>query len=76
MPVATLQNYLNKTNLKESIGSLNVVQGTAKNTGSVYYCIELEFKNGFTKRLFLNDAETFAVSDAFNRLETDDFDED
>lgn len=68
----TLQNYINKNNLKDSIGSFRVVQGTAKNTGSIYYCVEIEFINGFSKRLFLNDAESFAIMNSFEQLEAEE----
>lgn len=65
----TLAKYLNK-DLRGIISGLSVVQGTAKDSGNIYYAIELSFINGFKKRLFLQQAEQFAWTNAFEQLET------
>lgn len=65
----TLQKYMNK-NLKDSIDNLQVVQGTAKETGNIYYAVEITFINGYSKRIFLSGAEQFAWVNAFEQLET------
>ena len=64
-----LAKYMNK-DLKGAIGRLSVVQGTAKDSGNIYYAVELEFINGYKKRLFLQSAEAFAWTNAFEQLET------
>lgn len=65
----TLQKYMNK-DLKDSIAKLEVVQGTAKDSGNIYYAIEISFINGYSKRIFLSGAEQFAWVNAFEQLET------
>ena len=47
-----LQKYMGR-NLKNIINDIQVVQGTAKDSGNLYYAIELSFVNGYKKRLFL-----------------------
>lgn len=63
-----LSNYVGKE-LKDAVSSLQVVKGTSKE-GNTYYCIQLEFINGFPKRLFLKQDEVFAWTNAFDMLET------
>lgn len=65
----SLAKYMNK-NLKDVICDLQVAQGTAKDSGNIYYCIEISFINGYKKRLFLKSDEQFAWSNAFDMLET------
>lgn len=64
-----LAKYMNKE-LKGAIAHVGVVQGTAKDSGNIYYAVELEFINGYKKRLFLQQAEQFAWTNAFEQLET------
>lgn len=67
------QNQLAKfigKDLKGSIGKVEVVQGTAKDSGNIYYAIEISFINGYKKRLFLRSDEQFAWCNAFDMLET------
>lgn len=53
-----LLKYINRDDLASGvILHCNVVQGTARTSGKPYCAIELEFVNGFKKRLFLNDSE-------------------
>lgn len=63
-----LSNYLNRE-LKDSIGSMRVIQGTSKE-GKPYYAIEIRFINQYSKRLFLKSDEEFAWTNAFDQLET------
>lgn len=66
-----LSKYLNQS-LVGAIHDVRVIQGTAKETGNLYYCIELTFINGFQKRLFLKQDEQFAWCNAFDLLNEDD----
>lgn len=61
--------YMNR-NLKDTIVKLEVIQGTAKDSGNVYYALEFTLINGYTKRLFLQNAEQFAFINAFQQLDT------
>ena len=63
----TLAKYMGQ-NLKGIISSINVVQGTAKDSGNTYYCIEMGFINGYKKRLYLRAEEQFAWVNAFETL--------
>lgn len=64
-----LQNYFNKE-LKDAIQSVQVVQGTAKDSGNIYYAIEITFINNYKKRLFLRSDEQFAWCNAFDMIES------
>ena len=64
-----LAKYLGK-DLKGAIAKVEVVQGTAKDSGNLYYAVELTFINSYKKRLFLRSDEAFAWSNAFDQLET------
>lgn len=64
-----LQNYLNR-DLRGVIAGLTVVQGKAKETGNIYYAVEISFINGYKKRLFLRSDEEFAWINAFDQLQT------
>lgn len=63
----SLAKYINQ-NLKDIISGIQVVQGTAKDSGNIYYCIELNFINGYSKRLFLRNEEQFAWVNAIETL--------
>lgn len=66
-----LAKYLNQEDLfQKVVKACRVVQGTARDSGNVYYCLEIEFVNGFKKRLFPNDAEKFALASAYEYLQT------
>ena len=65
----TISKYMNR-NLKDSISNLQVVQGTAKDSGNLYYCLEVTLINGHKYRKFLRGAEEFAFTNAFDQLET------
>ena len=65
----TLANHMGK-NLKNIISEIKVVQGTAKDSGNIYYAIELNFINGYSKRLFLRSEEQFAWINAIEQLQT------
>lgn len=65
-----LSNYIGKE-LKDAIGSVQVVSGKAKDSGRSWYAVELQFINGYSKRYFLNNEETFAWTDAFETLATE-----
>lgn len=65
-----LSNYLNRE-LKDCLSSLTVVQGQARDTGNLYFAIELRFINGYSKRLFLRSDEQFAWINAFDQLDTE-----
>lgn len=62
-----LSNYVGKE-LKDAVSSLQVVRGTSKE-GNTYYCIQLEFINGFPKRIFLKQDEVFAWTNAFDMID-------
>ena len=64
-----LQKYLNR-DLKAAIAKVEVIQGTAKDSGNVYYAVEITFINGYSQRIFLRGAEQFAWTSAFDLLQT------
>ena len=64
----TLQKYLGRE-LKDSIGSLQVIQGISKQTNQPYHAIEITFINGYSNRLFLRNEEVFAWVNAFAMLD-------
>lgn len=67
----TLAKYFNKEDYATKVvKACRVVQGTARDSGNTYYALEIEFINGFTKRIFPNDAERFAVTNAFDMIDT------
>ena len=62
-----LSTYYGRKDLaKRVIESCNIIQGTARDSGSVYYAIEIEFVNGYKKRIFPNEAERFAILNAYD----------
>lgn len=65
---STLAKYLGKE-LKGSVGSIQVVQGTAKDSGNIYYAIDVTLTNGYKYRKFLRGSEEFAWSNAFDQLD-------
>lgn len=65
----TLSKYIGK-DLKASIANIEVVQGTSKDTGNLYYCLEITLINGHKYRKFMRGAEEFAWTNAFDQLET------
>lgn len=64
-----LAKYHNR-DLRGAIQGLTVIQGTAKDSGNIYYAIELTFINGYKKRIFLRSDEQFAWVNAFEMAET------
>lgn len=66
-----MENYLNK-NFNNAIKSFTVEQGVSKDSQTVYYYLILEFINGFQKRFYMNDAERFAIQNAFDVLDLSD----
>lgn len=65
-----LQQYLDQE-LKGAIRSVRVQQGKAKDSGNIYYYVQLIFINGYEKRIFLNNDESFAWINAFQQLESE-----
>ena len=63
---SVLQNYLKHDDLSGAIQSFKVYQGKAKNTGNIYYAMDLTLVNGFTKRIFFNRGEDFGLAQAFD----------
>lgn len=68
METTTFANYIGK-NLKNIITDVRVVQGTSKDSGKLYYYIELLFINGYKKVLFLKSDEAFAWLNAMQTLD-------
>ena len=66
---SNLAKYLGQ-DLKGIISKIEVVQGTAKDSGNIYYAIELSFINGYKKRLFLKNEEQFCWANAIDILTT------
>lgn len=62
-----LSKYIGRT--FKVVDEVSVKSGTTKE-GTTYYYVELHFINGFTKRLFPNDAERFALISAFDSEQT------
>lgn len=66
-----LAKYYQREELAQKVvKSCRIVQGTARDSGNVYYAIEIEFVNGYKKRLFPQEAERFAIVNAFELVET------
>lgn len=63
-----MQNYINEE-LKKSIESFQVKQGTSKE-GNIYYYLSLVLNNGYEKKLFIQSAEEFAFCNAFQLLQS------
>lgn len=63
-----LSKYQNKE-LKGAIESMKIYKGKAKESGNDYYAVDIEFINGYKKRLFLNNEESFAFCNAFDTLD-------
>lgn len=67
-----LSKYYGRDDLaKKVITSCNIVQGTARDSGNTYYAIEIQFMNGFRKRIFPNEGERFAILNAFDIVSTE-----
>lgn len=64
-----LATYMGR-NLKDAISNVEVCQGTAKESGNIYYYVQITFINGYPKRLYLQSAEAFAFVNAFDMLKT------
>lgn len=62
-----LAKYMGQ-DIKNIIGKIEIVQGTARDSGNIYYAVELSFINGYTKRLFLRSDEQFAWINAIETL--------
>lgn len=65
----SLAKYMGR-DLKKIIANLEVVQGTARDSGNTYYAVEITFINGYKKRLFLRSDEQFAWTNAIDQLDT------
>lgn len=63
-----MEKYINRE-LKDSIESLQVRQGTSKE-GTSYYYISLVLNNNFEKRIYAQSAEQFAFCNAFDLMDT------
>ena len=61
--------YGHDESAQKVVKACRVVQGTARDSGNTYFALELEFVNGYKKRIFPNDAERFAISNAFDLVE-------
>lgn len=64
-----MEKYLEKE-YKGAVSSLKLCQGVAKDSGNPYYYLSLTFVNGYERRLFLNDDQRFAISNAFDTIDT------
>lgn len=64
-----LSKYVNRE-LYNAIESVKVIQGTAKESGNVYYAIEIRLVNGYSFRLYPKEGDRFAWMNAFDYLET------
>lgn len=63
-----LSQYLGR-NLIKALSSLEVTQGKTKD-GNIYYSLDFVFSNGYRYRVFLKDAERFAVINAIELSDT------
>jgi hypothetical protein len=61
--MSTININLKHDNIISAISSISVGKGIAKNSNPYFY-LDLNFKNGFRKRVFLDDASVFALRDA------------
>lgn len=67
---SSLADYHNR-DLRKVISNLTVASGTAKESGNIYYYIEMTLINGYKKRIFVNSDEAFAWINAFDQSETE-----
>lgn len=63
-----MDDYLNK-NYVDIIRELIIKKETSKATGRPYYCFDLKFINGYERRIFLNNDQLFAMTDACRQIE-------
>ena len=63
-----LSKYINKE-LYNVIESVKVIQGTAKDSGNVYYAIEIKLVNGYSFRVYPKEGDRFAWVNAFEYLD-------
>ena len=66
----SISKYLGRNDLIKALAKIEVVQGTARESGNTYYAIELTFINGYKARIFLRGAESFAWCNAFDMIQT------
>lgn len=65
----TLSKYINRE-LVNSVESVKVISGTAKDSGNTYYAIEIKLCNGYSFRVYPREGDRFAWVNAFEYLET------
>lgn len=61
-----MDKYFN-LEFKDAISSCQVKQGTSKE-GSPYSYIEIQFINGYSKRIFMNDEMKFAIFNSIDAM--------
>ena len=64
-----MEEYLGKE-YKGAVSSLQLKQGTAKDSGNPYFYLSIKLINGYETRVFLNDDKKFAIKDAFEQVST------
>lgn len=69
MDTNSLAPYVGR-DLKKSIASISVMKGKTKD-GNDYYSLDLGFINNYHHRIFLKDAERFAVIDAIQQIDAE-----
>lgn len=69
MDTNSLAPYVGR-DLKKAVASLTVKSGKTKD-GNDYYSLDLGFINNYHYRIFLKEAERFAVIDAINQIDVE-----
>lgn len=62
-----LQQYKDEE-IMDIISSVKIKEGKSKDSGNIYYYVNITFVNGYEKRLFLNNDERFAWLDAISSV--------
>lgn len=59
----------NQTNYAGCISTAYITQNKSSKTGNEYTTLDITFKNGYKQRVFLGDAEKFAIKDSASLMD-------
>lgn len=64
-----MEKYMNK-NYKDVIDRIEVKSATAKDTGNLYYYLDIHFINGYSSRIYCLGDKQFAIQNALDMFDT------
>ena len=64
-----MEKYMNKE-YKDTIESVKVLSGQAKDSGNTYYYLNIRFINGYEARLYATGDKAFAIQNALDLFES------